>query len=284
MDGAHLPGIYNFDVPQPISTDLALYGGIFAKRHTIPKAGTYIPQHAHGYPHLSILTVGAMRAWQDGDLVGDFFAPAEIRIPAHAKHTFLALADGTTFYCIHNAEQFDVEEEHALPGGQLRAVGLPKDDGVVFAREGLDMFLQEDSPLYYAHAASVGEMPDAWKDKNWALMKRLQDLGVLHMTTARYHGRLIGYLMALVAPTLHEIGETEGMHTIFYTSPEFPGLQLRLQRASMEYLRSLGVGHVVLRAGPRGNGPRLPALYRRLGAVPSGQLFMVDLKEAPGGD
>ena len=64
-------------------------------RHTIPKAGTYVPQHSHTYDHLSLLASGAMRAWCDGVHLGDFHAPAEIRIVAHAKHIFMALADET---------------------------------------------------------------------------------------------------------------------------------------------------------------------------------------------
>ena len=81
--------------------------------------------------------------------------------------------------------------------------------------------------------------------------------------------------MALASPVLYALNSTEGLHTLFYTDPDVPCLGLRLQRASIEFLREVGVDNVVLRAGHRGNGPRLGALYRRLGAKPAGNLFMI---------
>ena len=134
--------------------------------------------------------MGGLRAGSNGDLLGDFNAPAEIRIPAHTKHTLKALADETTFYCVHNADQFEMEEEHELPG-RLRPGTIDRDDGIVFAREDLDTFLTEDGRLFAAHCASVGERPDEWQDKNWALMKRMQAMGHLYLTTARRGGVLL---------------------------------------------------------------------------------------------
>ena len=84
--------------------------------------------------------------------------------------------------------------------------------------------------------------------------------------------------MAFVSPALDEIGTLEGLHTLFYTSPDEYGLGLRLQRASIEHLKDLGVARVVMRAGYRGDGPRLSALYRRLGAFHSGELYTLNLK------
>ena len=272
-----LPVSFDVAPDQPISTDIALYGGVFAKRHVIPKAGTYVPQHSHGYDHLSLLASGAMRAWCDDKLVGNFKAPAEIRIPAGTKHTFLALTDETIFYCIHNADAFEEDECHELPG-LLKPGSVDRGDGIVFAREELDTFLSEDGHLFEAHCISVGERPNEWQDKNWALMKRMQAQGYLHLTTARRQGVLLGYLMALVSPMLYALDSTEGLHTLFYTDPKVPGLGLRLQRASIEFLRGVGVDNVILRAGHRGNGPRLTALYERLGAKPVGRLFAIHFK------
>jgi hypothetical protein len=63
---------------------------------------------------------GAVRVWRDEDLIGDFKAPAMIKIGAHALHRFLTLSDNTTIACLHNVDHADPEgepviaEEHQL--------------------------------------------------------------------------------------------------------------------------------------------------------------------------
>jgi quercetin dioxygenase-like cupin family protein len=88
--------------------------------HTlIHKAGTYVPQHAHPHPHLTVIGAGGMRAWLDGAELGDFFAPSAIYIPAGTKHLFLTLADNTALDCIHNVSRrghIEVAEEHQIVG------------------------------------------------------------------------------------------------------------------------------------------------------------------------
>lgn len=286
-----LPAAFDLAAEQPISTDIAMYGGVFAKRHVIPQAGTYIPQHAHAYDHLSLLTVGGLRAWSNGDLLGDFIAPAEIRIPAHTKHTFLALADGTTFYCIHSVDHFEETERGELPGvvgcqdckmcePPALVMGEPDDTGISFQQEALSVAKRDADSLMVEHALLIGEDPEMRHAKNWPLMFRLNEMGVLHCTTARCNGRLFGYLLAIVAPSLEDETKTEALHTSFCTSRDVPGLGLKLQRASIEFLRKRGVDMVELRAGTRGLGPRMGTIYRRLGAVAAGESYILQLKEA----
>lgn len=58
-----------------------------------------------------------MRAWKDGVLLGDFTAPHFIFIPAHTKHRFQTLEDGTIMWCIHNISRtgaVEIAEEHQL--------------------------------------------------------------------------------------------------------------------------------------------------------------------------
>lgn len=96
---------------------LTLYGGVFVKEMLTPDAGTIIPQHAHRYDHVSYLAAGAVRLWKDGEYVGEFDAPAAIRIPALAKHRFETICDWTLILCIHavgEAEDVDIHEEHHL--------------------------------------------------------------------------------------------------------------------------------------------------------------------------
>ena len=99
---------------QPIQTDIRMCRGLFVK-HCVFAAGSYIPQHSHETEHLSVIATGAVRAWQDGLLMGDFAAPAGIVIKAHAKHTFLALEPLTTVLCVHavgEGEDPVIQEEH----------------------------------------------------------------------------------------------------------------------------------------------------------------------------
>lgn len=100
---------------QPLG-NLYLYGGIYLREMLTPDAGTLIPQHAHRYDHLSYLAAGSVRVWKDDELLGDFIAPAGIRIEANAKHRFLTLVDGTLILCVHatDAAEVAISAEHHL--------------------------------------------------------------------------------------------------------------------------------------------------------------------------
>jgi len=151
-------------------------------------------------------------------------------------------------------------------------------EGVLIQQEPLDKLIAEGAGMFAEHAALVGEPPDAYLDKNLALMRTLEGLGCLQATTARSNGRLFGYLIALISPSLEDGTRLVGTHTLFYADSSFAGLGLKLQRASIEALRERGVEEVFFRAGVRGSGPRLAPMYRRLGAEPFGQAFRLDLK------
>lgn len=149
-----------------------------------------------------------------------------------------------------------------------------------FQQEPFDVFFRDAKHLFAEHLVAVGEAPGAYDEKNIPLMRALYDAGALQVTTARSNGRMFGYLMAIVCPSLESESRTEALHTTFYASKDAPGLGLKLQRASIEALRARGADAVTFRAGVRGSGPKMGALYRRLGAVDDGQLFTLGLKEA----
>lgn len=89
---------------QPLQTDIRLCEGLFVK-HTVFAKGSYIPQHSHAWEHLSVIATGAVRAWADDELLGDFHAPAGIVIKARTKHLFLALEPLTTVLCVHRVDE-----------------------------------------------------------------------------------------------------------------------------------------------------------------------------------
>jgi len=153
------------------------------------------------------------------------------------------------------------------------------EDGVTFHVERFEAHLEAKS-LFAEHLIETDQAPDAWEQKNLPLLKALYDMGKLQIMTARSNGRMFGYLMTVIAPSLDSAAVTEGQHTIFFASPSVRNLGMRLQRAALDALRERGVNHVYMRTGNRGVGPRLGAFYRRLGAEEFGHLYRMDLGEA----
>jgi quercetin dioxygenase-like cupin family protein len=116
---------------QPPVVEIHMADDIFIKQMAIAKAGTLIPQHSHRYDHSSLVAAGAVRLWQDGVLVGDFTAPAGILIAAGRKHLFMALADATVVYCIHNlarSQTVEILSEHQLGAEHQLADQHPREE------------------------------------------------------------------------------------------------------------------------------------------------------------
>ena len=95
---------------QPEQTELVIYAGVFAKLWSVPDAGTLLPQHAHEFPHLTIIMRGAVRVWRGDEMVGDFHAPVAVKIPANTLHNFLTLTNDVAIACVHNADHIDGDE------------------------------------------------------------------------------------------------------------------------------------------------------------------------------
>ena len=151
--------------------------------------------------------------------------------------------------------------------------------GVTFQEENFDSWLKDAKTLIEDHLVVIAEAPDSWKRKNLDLMRNIHDIGAMQIMTARSNGRMFGYLMTLIAPSLTSSELTSATNTAFYASPEFPGLGAKIQRASLAALKKKGVGEVFFEAGQRGSGPRLSVLYKRLGAQEHGQAFRMQLAE-----
>lgn len=102
-------------IEQPPFWEHTAPDGVFIKQMYLRHSGTQVPQHAHVYPHTTMLATGKMRVWKGGELLGDFTAPVPIYIEAKVKHTLMALEDHTLAYCIHNASRngrVDIYAEH----------------------------------------------------------------------------------------------------------------------------------------------------------------------------
>ena len=153
-------------------------------------------------------------------------------------------------------------------------------DGFSYKQEPFEDWYRDGTDLFAEHLALVGEPPDSYSRKNLTLFRKLDDLGVMQITTARSNGRLFGYIMAIVTPSFEDEHTQEAMHTTFYASKDAPGIGLKLIRASLDALKARGVRYAVFRAGVRGDGPRLSTLYRRIGAKDFGTLHLLDMEGA----
>ena len=152
-------------------------------------------------------------------------------------------------------------------------------DGVTIQTETLDSLLEGGKTLFAEHCVAVGESPDAFLSKNISLYRAIETLGGLQITTARCNGRMFGYLLTVLAPSLECEGMISAVNTLFFASSEFRNLGIKLQRASVEYLKRRGVAEVAMRAGTRGSGPKMGALYRRMGAIEVGEMYLLKLKD-----
>lgn len=150
-------------------------------------------------------------------------------------------------------------------------------DGITFQTEDFRTWLRDASDLFDRHLILVDEAPGDWQAKNLPLMETLDDIGAMQIMTARSNGRIFGYLMSLISPSLTSENVTTATHTTFYADPQFPGLGLKIQRAAMAALKERGVTEIFMEAGNRADGPRIGSLFKRLGAVPHGEVYRLEM-------
>jgi hypothetical protein len=184
-------------------------------------------------------------------------------------------------YAIAHKPQLDklaAQAKWRILDGFARNTTRDQDDGLTITEESFDTFFRDSARLFAEHLVYTDQVPDP-NIKNIDLMRKYAELGQLQVITARCNGRIFGYQMAVIAPSLDAPDQTDAMHLTLFASREFPGLGMKLQRASIAALRAKGVDELFMRAGVRGDGPRLSAAYRRLGATDYGQLYALTLKD-----
>lgn len=94
---------------QPETVSVCIYAGIYYKVWRVTDAGTLIPQHSHRFDHLTALLQGCVRVYRADEMLGDYRAPAVVRIPAGVQHAFLTLTPNVALACIHNADHIEGE-------------------------------------------------------------------------------------------------------------------------------------------------------------------------------
>jgi GNAT superfamily N-acetyltransferase len=197
---------------------------------------------------------------------------------ASAFNMQISLPHLVRYYTAHQPqlEKLAKTAKHRILAGMARNSEL---DGVTFQHEPFVQFYRDAQPLFAEHLVQTDQSPDDHALKNLPMLQLLDDIGALQTMTARSNGRMFGYLMTIIAPSLDARDRLEALHTIFFASPLIRGLGMKLQYAALDALRARGVHEVQMRAGHRGSGPRLGTFYRRLGAEEFGQLYRLELME-----
>lgn len=162
---------------------------------------------------------------------------------------------------------------------RMRAAEPVSSDGMTLQTESFDEWLKGAPDLFDEHLVQVGEAPGDWRKKNIPLMRRIYDAGAMQIMTARCNGRMFGYLMTLIAPSLTSEDVLSATNLTFFADPSAHGLGMKLQRATLASLKERGANEVLWECGSRGSGPRLGAMYRRLGAMEHGHTYRLELTE-----
>lgn len=148
----------------------------------------------------------------------------------------------------------------------MSPVTIQEEDWFAFAPDGL--------PLIWEHYREVGSYEHEVFDPNIPLIEVMAQTGLLQIVTARAGGKLVGYLVFTLSPSLKSRTEMNGAQGSFYVRPAWRGWTgLALHRESIRLLKEKGVKRLSLRSGVRGVGERQDVLFRRLGAVPDGHLW-----------
>ena len=267
---------------QPYETTLHLSDGTYVKSYKVARANTGLPQHSHGYSHTMYVAAGSLEAWQDGVSRGIVTAPDGILIPAHTKHFFKTLEDNTTILCIHaltDGDEPEIEDHHVVkvegvvPQRPMR-VSM---EGFTYQEESVDAWYADATALFRQHMAVTGQGLDDWQKKNIQLGRQMDTAGAIQIITARCNGRMFGYLVSVIGPSLDDPAAVVAQQMPIFADPGCPGLGMKLARESIAALQAKGVTEVLGRAGLRGSGPRLGTMYRRLGFEDAGHLFRLEL-------
>jgi hypothetical protein len=180
------------------------------------------------------------------------------------------------YYTAHRVqiEKLAAQAKHRMLAGLAAPTEM---DGISFQAEPFDAFYADAPALFREHLTQTEQHPDDHARKNLPLFRQMDAVGALHVWTARSNGRLFGYLVSVLAPSLDKPDERCAEQTIFFADPSWPRLGMRMQRAAIDDLKARGIDRVLMRAGHRGSGPRLGTMFRRMGAEPFGQLFNLPL-------
>lgn len=150
---------------------------------------------------------------------------------------------------------------------------------VIQEEHDFDTVYRDCEAVFREHLVETNQESGDFAKKNLKLLRTLAQAGAVSMITARSNGKVFGYLMVLVGPSL-DGDYLEAHHLSTFAASNCPGLGRHLQAWSIENLKKRPeVREVIGRSGVRGDGPRLDALYKRLGFEDCGRLRHLTIGE-----
>lgn len=98
-------------IAEPIlpASSLSIYAGVYCKVWSIPRASFALEQHAHDWPHITLVINGSVRVMRGNGVVRDYVAGDVIKIPARQTHAFVTLSDNVQLACVHAINRADPE-------------------------------------------------------------------------------------------------------------------------------------------------------------------------------
>lgn len=127
------------------------------------------------------------------------------------------------------------------------------------------------------HTAYVGEGLHGYFEKNQEELGRAAASGNLHVILAKQQGRPVGYMLIQVTGSSEVPGARTATVYTAYASPAIPGLGRKMFQFARGSLREVGATELIVRTVRCGDGPRMGNFYRRLGGVPHGELYRIEL-------
>lgn len=144
---------------------------------------------------------------------------------------------------------------------------------IEFEAERPSLVREEMQALLLAHWHEIALNKDVVPlDPNWGLYDTLEAAAVLHLTTARLDGALVGYAAYVIGPNLHYRSLIVAESDVFYISPAHRrGMTgARLIQAAERHLIAVGVNKIVHRVKLHKD---VGALFERLGHVPIERVY-----------
>ncbi len=92
---------------------------IWVRAYSVKKARTVNSQHVHVHDHITLVSSGSVRVWQDHAEPTEFHAPAMITIPAGSQHKFMALTDDVVLCCLHNLRGTGLDSPEAVSPAEV---------------------------------------------------------------------------------------------------------------------------------------------------------------------
>ena len=120
---------------------------------------------------------------------------------------------------------------------------------IEFAEETYGQVIDEIRPLFDGHWQEIALDKEHIKlDPDYEAYQLMARMNMLHITTVRDQGRLVGYCVCVIRPHLHYRQSLTAINDIFYIHPDYrQGMTgVKMFKAVEKFLNKRGVQRVVM--------------------------------------